>query len=332
MLAAISYHPLVDIDVGPLSISPHGLGIALGFVAGARLMLPDAARKGIAEDDVYPLLVRAAIGSIIGARLAYVANHLGDYDSALDVLKVWQGGISLLGGFFGAILLALPEIRRRGISFWKQMDASAPGMALGVVIGRVGDLIVADHLGKTTSLPFGYRCPPTDVDTASPCLPGTVVHQTALYDLVLTAVLLVVLLLLRRRSRYDGFLIILFAFWYGAQRIGEDFLREDVRHLGLTGSQITSVVTVAVCGAWLLFGRRTPRWGRWDEARPEPEPVSVTEVVTGAGTAAAPPPAPRPSRRPRPRSRARRQQSRRPRRLQRTSRTGERRHHRNRLR
>ncbi|HEX2064071.1 MAG TPA: prolipoprotein diacylglyceryl transferase, partial [Acidimicrobiales bacterium] len=304
MLAAISYNPLVDIELGPLSISPHGLGIALGFVAGARLMLPEAARKGISEDDVYPLLVRAAIGSIIGARLAYVVNHLNDYDSAVDVLKVWQGGISLLGGFFGAILLALPEMRRRGISFWKQMDASAPGMALGVVIGRIGDLVVGDHLGKVTSLPFGYRCPPAHVDTASPCLPGTVVHQTALYDLVLTAVLLAVLLFLRRRPRYDGFLIILFALWYGLQRIGEDFLREDVRHLGLTGSQITSVVTVAVCAAWLLFGRRTPRWGRWDEPGPEREPVTVTEVVTGGAEASAgateagppqpPPPAPEP--------------------------------------
>jgi phosphatidylglycerol:prolipoprotein diacylglycerol transferase len=209
---------------------------------------------------------------------------------------VWQGGISLLGGFFGAILLALPEIRRRGISFWKQMDASAPGMALGVVIGRVGDLIVGDHLGKVTSLPFGYRCPPSHVDTASPCLPGTVVHQTALYDLVLTVVLLAVLLLLRRRPRYDGFLIILFAFWYGLQRIGEDFLREDVRHFGLTGSQITSLVTVAVCGAWLLLRRRTPRWGRWDEreAEPEPEPAAVTEAgaATAAVATAPPPPAP----------------------------------------
>lgn len=265
MLAALSYDPLVRIEIGPLSISPHGIGIALGFLIGARLMLPAAKAKGIDEEDVYPLLTLAAIGAIVGARVAYVVNHVGDFESVLDVFKVWQGGISLLGGFIGAIAFAAPGMKKRGISFWKLMDASAPGMALGVVIGRVGDLIVADHLGKPTDLFFGYRCPPLGVDTASACDPGVVVHQTALYDLLLTGALLVLLLQLRRKPRYDGFLILVFAAVYGAQRIFEDFLREDVRRFGLTGSQITSVVLVLVCGGWLLFRRRTPGWGRWDQ-------------------------------------------------------------------
>ena len=40
--------------------------------------------------------------------------------------------------------------------------------------------------------------------------PGVVVHQTALYDLILTLVLLLVLLGVRRTPRYAGFLILLF--------------------------------------------------------------------------------------------------------------------------
>lgn len=40
VLAAISYDPIVRIGLGPLSISPHGLGIAIGFLTGTRLMLP----------------------------------------------------------------------------------------------------------------------------------------------------------------------------------------------------------------------------------------------------------------------------------------------------
>ncbi|MEO7836773.1 MAG: prolipoprotein diacylglyceryl transferase family protein [Acidimicrobiales bacterium] len=265
MLGVISYDPLVHIELGPLSISPHGIGIAVGFLIGARLLLPATKARGMSEDDVYTCLTRAAIGSIIGARLAYVVNHAGDFDSILEVLKVWEGGISLLGGFFGAILFAMPAMRRRGMSFWKTMDAAAPGMALGVTVGRIGDLVVGDHLGKTTDFFLGYRCPPASVDTASPCVAGTIVHQTALYDLALTAVLLIVLLRLRRSPRFEGFLIMVFGAWYGTQRILEDFLREDVRRFGLTGSQMTSIATVAVCLAWLVFVRRTPRWGRWDE-------------------------------------------------------------------
>jgi phosphatidylglycerol:prolipoprotein diacylglycerol transferase len=281
VLAAISYTPLVHINLGPLSISPHGVGIAVGFLLGARLMLPAAQARGITEDDVYALLTRAAVGAIIGARVAYVVNHLSQYsDDPLGVFKVWQGGISLLGGFFGAILLALPEMRKRRLSFWKVMDSAAPGMALGVLVGRIGDLIVGDHLGKPTSFFLGYKCPPPDHPPASDCV-GTVVHQTALYDFILVIILLAALLRLRRSPRYDGFLITVFGAWYGVQRIIEDFLRKDVTHFGLTGSQITAIITVLICLWHLSFVRRTPRWGRWDDgaATAEPNPAEEEEPV-----------------------------------------------------
>lgn len=264
MLAAIGYDPIVHIELGPFSISPHGIGIAVGFLLGARLMVPAAERKGISPDTVYSLLTRAAIGAIVGARVAYVVNHASEYDSVLDALKIWQGGISLLGGFAGAILFALPEMRKRKLSFWKVMDAAAPGMALGVIVGRIGDLIVGDHLGKPTDFFLGYKCPPANVDTASPCL-GDIVHQTALYDLILTVGLLALLLRLRRTPRWDGFLIFAFATYYGIGRVIEDFLREDVRRLGLTGSQWSALAVVLVSIYILAVRRRTPGWGRWEE-------------------------------------------------------------------
>jgi phosphatidylglycerol---prolipoprotein diacylglyceryl transferase len=277
VLGAISYDPLVRIDLGPLSISPHGVGIAVGFLLGARLMLPAARKKGISDDTVYALLTRAAIGSIIGARLAYVINHLDTYDNLLDALAIWKGGISLLGGFIGAIVAALPAMRRYRLSFWKVMDAAAPGMALGVIIGRVGDLIVGDHFGKATDFFLGYRCPPPSVDTASPCPSGVVVFHTALYDLLLTLVLLGALLWLRRTRRYDGFLIMVFGLAYGVMRIVEDFTREDVRRLGLTGSQWTAAVTALVCLYALVFVRRTPRFFDWEEPEPDVDGPPVTE-------------------------------------------------------
>jgi phosphatidylglycerol:prolipoprotein diacylglycerol transferase len=292
VLGAISYDPLVHIELGPLNISPHGIGIAAGFLLGASIFLPRTRRMGIHDDEIYPLLTRAAVGAIIGARVAYAINHASDFDNPLEVFKVWEGGISLLGGFFGAILLAMPGMRQRRLSFWKLMDAAAPGMALGVVVGRIGDLIVADHLGKTTDFFLGYTCPPSSVDTASPCSPGTVVHQTALYDLMLTTILLVALLWLQKRGRprFEGGLIMVFAAWYGVQRIIEDFLREDVRRLGLTGSQMTAIVTLVVCGSWLAFVRRTPRWGRWDEDRPAgpPDELDEQEEQGAAGQGSSP--------------------------------------------
>lgn len=283
---AISYTPIVRIHLGPLSISPHGIGIAVGFLVGAWFMLPRSRKRGLPDELVYPLFTRALIGAIIGARLAYVLNHFSEYQSLADALQIWKGGISLIGGFFGAILLALPRIRSSRLSFWKVMDAAAPGMALGVAVGRIGDLVVADHLGKATSFFLGYRCPPLGVETASPCAataasirtPGAVVHQPALYDMVLAAVILVVLLLFERRRHFDGFLICVFGTGYGAARLVEDFLREDLRRFGLTGSQWVAIATMIMCLFVLLVRRRTPWWGRWDEAAapgPDPGPTAA---------------------------------------------------------
>jgi len=291
VLGAISYDPIVRIDLGPLSISPHGIFIAIGFMVGAWFMLPQSRKRGMSDDVVYPLFTLAAIGSLVGARVAYVVNHIGDYASSpLDILLVWEGGISLLGGFFGAIAFAIPRMRRERLSLWKVMDAAAPGMALGVAVGRIGDLIIADHLGKVTSFFLGYRCPPLGVETGSPCAPtdlvsrtaGAVVHQTALYDMILAAVLLLVLVRLRRTVRFDGFLILVFGLGYGINRVIEDFLREDTRRLGLTASQWTALTTICLSLYVLAVLRRTPRWGRWDES-----PTLASELSEDADEAEA---------------------------------------------
>ena len=70
-------------------------------------------------------------------------------------------------------------------------------------------------------------------------------HQTALYDLLLTMGLVLVLVFLNRKARRTGVLFWTYAIWYGTGRIITDFLRVENRFLGLTGSQWTSIIVVA---------------------------------------------------------------------------------------
>ena len=256
-LSALDYTPIVNLHIGPLAVSPHGIGTAVGFLAGARLLLPATRARGIDDELVYRLLTRAIIAALIGARLAYVLNHLDRYrDTPLEALRVWEGGASLLGGITCAILAALPEMRRNRLDFWSVIDAAAPGLALGIAIGRVGDLIVADHLGKPTEFFLGYRC--TGADTSSPCVApvGQSVHQPALYDFFSVLVLLGVLLWLRRRSLTVGSLFLVFVAWYGTGRVIEDFFRIDETHgLGLTASQWFSLLAVVMAVGMLVTQR-----------------------------------------------------------------------------
>jgi len=264
LLAYLRYNPLVRIEIGPLSISPHGVGIAVGFLLGSFFFLKWCRRAGLTDDQVYSLVNRAAVGSIVGARVAYVINHPADFSHPLEIFAVWKGGISLLGGIAGAVLAGVPKMRSEGLSFWKVMDLAVPCVTMGIIIGRLGDLVIADHLGKPTTFFLGYVCP--RVPTGSPCLapPGQAVHQPALYDLISACLLLVFLLVLRRRPRYDGFLTMVFGAWYGAGRFIEDFFRIDVTHgTGLTGSQWTALTVSLLCLFGLLVKRDTPwRSGR----------------------------------------------------------------------
>jgi len=259
VLTAIRYPPLVRIELGPLSISPHAIGITLGFALGAWLFYPRMRARGIDEDWVAGALLRGALGAFVGARAAYVVNHLGDYGSPLEWFRLWEGGLSFLGGLTGALLAVAPYTRRAGYRFFQIMDAAAPGIALGIAVARIGDLVVADHLGGRTSLPFGFRCPDVaDVGrtVGSPCPPGEVVHMTAAYDLIAVSVVLVVVLALEHRRRPEGTLAISAALAYALGRFSLDFLRADVRRLGLTGSQWFALAVAIVATAALVRRRR----------------------------------------------------------------------------
>jgi phosphatidylglycerol:prolipoprotein diacylglycerol transferase len=261
-LAEISYSPLVRIDIGPLAVSPHGIFTVVGFVVGARWFLRDARRAGLPEDDLVAILFRAGIGGIVGARLFYVLNHLSSYESAVEWFKVWEGGISLLGGLTGALLVAWWSARRRGVDFWEGLDLAAPWLPLGIAVGRIGDLVIADHLGQPTDVLWGYRCPDVvDVGrtVGSHCPPGEVVHLTAAYDMLLSLFIFGIMVLARRRwSRRRGVRSALLVVLYGLNRLVLDFARADERRLGLTGSQWAGLVaiTAGMAGMARLGSRR----------------------------------------------------------------------------
>ena len=314
-----------EISLGPLSISPHGIGIAVGFLLGAQLMARRARRLGgPLEADIWNCLFYALIGAIVGARAGYVLGHLSQVteggDDILGIFRIWEGGISLIGGITGAILFALPYMIRKKMGFWRTMDLAAPGLALGIVIGRIGDLVIGDHLGEPTTFALGWRCAgegsnqPIDGDVYMQALAegnppslgcyDLVLHQTALYDLISTIVLLGLLLVVGRKLRTTGLLIVLFTIWYAAMRVVTDFLRVDKRYLGdlvggegLTGSQLMSTAVGVICLYLLIRYRGAPRRfqtppsggpeGAGDRSPLEPPPDSGGALVgVGAKTTA----------------------------------------------
>lgn len=260
MLGEISYRPLVRIQlVGDLAVSPHGIFTVVGFLVGAALFLRQTRRLGFEDDTIIPVLTRAALGALVGARVFYVVNHLGSYTSPIEWLKVWEGGISLLGGLFGAMVVAWWSTLRAGLDFLPLLDVGAPWLPLGVAIGRIGDIAIADHLGRTTTMPWGFRCPDVPEvgqNVGSPCAPGQLVHLTAAYDLLAAACIFGLMLAMQDRVGHrEGQQALLLAVLYGVNRFTLDLFRDDLRRLGLTGSQWAAALVV-LFGVILLWRRR----------------------------------------------------------------------------
>jgi phosphatidylglycerol:prolipoprotein diacylglycerol transferase len=297
LIAAIGWPVLDRIRIGSaFAISPHGLGIAIGFLTGAWLFGKLAPPRGISAEQVNGIVFWSLIGAIVGSRLFYVIAHYSEFRNLGEMLAIWRGGISLLGGIAGAVLVNTPRVRSWGFRFFQVADPIVICLSLGIAIGRIGDLIIGDHLGKPTSwlLAWTYHggtlAPPFvcangicqaqlqngqieeirrtgaalygPASVPSTFVPqGVGVHQTALYDMLLVGLLFALLWRLDRRPRREGILTLTFGLWYGIERILEDSLRIDKRFGPFTGSQWTAIVVAIVSAGLLLWWAVHPKEG-----------------------------------------------------------------------
>lgn len=283
-LSALGWPILDRFDLfGDFAISPHGIGIALGYLFGAWILTREGPKRGVSIEHINTMVFWSLVGTIIGARLFYVIGHFSEFENVGEMLALWRGGLTLLGGIAGAVLINVPLFRRFGYSFFQVMDGAVIGLSFGIAFGRIGDLIIGDHFGKPTSWllafqyqggePAGFACA-ADVcrttleggrtleltregatlfsSTGDVLSTGVGVHQTALYDMISATLLFLLLYALSRRPRRLGVLTLTFAAWYGTARVIEDFLRIDKTWFGMTGSQWTGL-TVALISSVILI-------------------------------------------------------------------------------
>ena len=155
-------HPQIDpiaFAVGPLAVRWYGLMYLFGFGAGWWLGT-HRIRKGVAPvtraqfDD---LLFLAVLGVILGGRLGYVLFYKPAHYLAhpLEILYVWQGGMSFHGGLLGVMLAMVIAARKHRVDYLRLMDFVAPLVPLGIAAGRMGNFINGELWGRVTDVPWG---------------------------------------------------------------------------------------------------------------------------------------------------------------------------------
>jgi len=237
MLAVISYPPIPIWEVGPIQFSLHGVFAALGFVAGAWLATRELRNRDFDTVKYQSALTWGLIGSLIGARYSTMPAQLLDGLPLLAALNPVRGNFSILGGFAGGILAGGWKMKKVGLPVLPTLDMSSFGLALGTIVGRIGDLAIVEHLGRATDVAWGYGVKPGyDVAPAHDALECAesdavdglcgIYHHVAAYDLIGAVILLGALYFVYHRFRlHYGQLFFIWVAWYGLQRFVLDSLR-----------------------------------------------------------------------------------------------------------
>jgi prolipoprotein diacylglyceryltransferase len=256
VIQAISYPPIPIFELGPLQLSLHGLFAGLGFVAGAALMVREARKRGFDDEKVMSILTWALVASMLGARLFTVPAHMFDAGYGLSDAISLTGDYSIIGGYAGGVIVGFWRMRMLGADVAAHMDMAAAGLAIGAVVGRIGDVAIVEHLGSQTSFFLGYELQPGyDVSPQHDVLEQLCQvdqicgpwHHTGLYDMIGAAVLLGVIVYLSRvwSGRRYGQLFAFWAIWYGFQRFLIDFTRLGAARDGVTRPNGEVVETIA---------------------------------------------------------------------------------------
>ena len=146
-----------------------------------------------------------------------------------------------------------------GVSPWlKAADISAPALALGYGIGRIGCFLAGDATwGKVTDVPWGVAFTNAifgwvDPITGIPYPPGVKVHPTQIYELIQSLIVFGILWPLRKKGYAEGTIFWLYLILAGSMRFLVEFWRVNpVVGLGMTEYQWISIVLVAL-GLWQI--------------------------------------------------------------------------------
>lgn len=230
--------------IGGFTINSFGVMIALAFISAGVVAHWQFKKRGVKPDFIYPLLIAAIVGGLLGAKVHYLIIHPEQWPDNL----LSGGGLVWFGGLFGAIagVVIVTLLSKQRLA--AVMDAGAIAVSVGYAVGRIGCFLRGDDYGVPTDLPWGMAFPEG--------LPPTTVrvHPTQLYESAASLVIFALLVwLISPRFSREGPLIFVYAILAGVERFLVEFIRtNEPVALGLTQQQWIAVgmVVVGAVGTW----------------------------------------------------------------------------------
>ena len=136
--------PLID---GGLAIQGYGLFLMLGMICGFGLALYRCHQVGFDGDTIMSLGFWMVIAGLIGARLFYIIQKFDQFSGLqprellLKLADMTSGGLVVYGSLIGGTIAGVIYMSIWKLPWRKVIDIIAPGMVIGLAIGRIGCLM-----------------------------------------------------------------------------------------------------------------------------------------------------------------------------------------------
>ena len=223
-------------------------GILLGWLYCKKNLLKDQSILDIFDDYITYLI----LGIVLGGRIGYALFYNLEYylEHPIEILMVWNGGMSFHGGIIGVIVaskLFSKKYKKNQFIFLDLVALSAP---IGIFFGRIANFINSELYGRATDVPWSVQFVLID---------NIKRHPSQLYEAFFEGIILFFILGYFFKKNYlkkPGQISALFLFFYSLFRFFAEFFRSPDPHIGylifnLTLGQLISVVFLII--GTLLF-------------------------------------------------------------------------------
>ena len=247
-------------DFGFIAIRWYSLayifGIILGWWYGKKIILKknEELNQKVNLGDFDDLITYIIIAIILGGRLGYVVFYNFEYFilNPIEILKVWEGGMSFHGALIGIILATIIFSIKRKIKTLFFLDIIACVSPIGIFFGRIANFINSELVGKVTNVYWGVIFPKID---------NLIRHPSQLYEAVLEGILLFLVMnfLYSKKNYKIGNCSSFFLIFYGIFRISAEFFREPDIQIGYLIGSISMGMLLSVlmifAGSIIYFKR-----------------------------------------------------------------------------
>ena len=220
-------------DFGFLVIRWYSLayifGILIGWWLGKRIILKRFKNTDFKFEvkEFDNLITYLIVSILIGGRIGYVLFYNFGYylSNPLDVIKIWEGGMSFHGALIGIIIGTHWFSIKKKIPTFFLLDVVSCVAPIGIFFGRIANFINGELVGKTTNVFWAVIFPKID---------SSLRHPSQLYEAFFEgAILFIIMNLILLKNNYKtGTCSYMFLILYGIFRIFSEFFREPDYQIG----------------------------------------------------------------------------------------------------